>query len=90
MKIRFFNGEELTEESILKARKSFSNNCLVSIENVESGKSKIYCDKEDYYKREEKNSKDYLAGVNDNTFTLLQRAYYFQTGKSVALFQDKK
>ena len=90
MKTRFFNGEELTEESILRARKSFSDNCLTCIKDVKSGKSKIYCDKENYYKREERNSKDYLDGVNDHTFTFLQRAYYIQTGKSVALFQDKK
>ena len=89
MKSKFFNDEELTEESILKTRKYFSDNCLACIEDVKSGKSKIYYDKEDYYKREERNSKDYLAGVNDNTFTFLQRAYYIQTGKSVALFQDK-
>ena len=90
MKIRFFNGEELTEESILKARKVFSDNCLACIEDVKSGKSQIYCNKEEFYEREERNSKDYLAGVNDNTFTFLQRAYYNQKGKSVALFQDKK
>lgn len=87
MKTRFFNGEELTEESILKARKSFSDNCLACIEDVKSGKSQIYCNKNDFYEREERNAKEYLAGVND-TFTLLQRAYYFQTGESVALFQD--
>ena len=88
MKTRFFNGEELTEESILKARKSFSDNCLACIEDVKSGKSQIYCNKEDFYEREERNAKDYLYGLNDNTFTFLQRAYYIQTGESVALFQD--
>ena len=90
MKTRFFNGEELTEESILKARKFFSDNCLACIEAVKSGKSQIYCNKDEFYKMEEKKSKDYLAGVNDNTFFFLQYAYYIQTGKSVALFQDKK
>ena len=90
MKITMFNGEELTEESILKTRKFFSDNCLACIEDVKSGKSKIYCDKEDYYEREERNSKDYLNGVNDYTFTFLQRAYYIQTGKCVALFPNKK
>lgn len=89
MKKRFFNGEELTEESILKARKFFSDNCLACIESVKSGKSKVYCDKEEYYQSREKDSRDYLDGVNDHTFTFLQRAYYIQTGKSVALFQDK-
>lgn len=87
MKKSFFNGEELTMESILKARKSFIDNRLACIENVKSGKSKIYCDKEEFYEREERNSKDYLDGVNDHTFAFLQRAYYIQTGKSVALFQ---
>ena len=90
MKTRFFNGIELAEESILKARKIFSDNCLACIEDVKSGKSQIYCNKEEFYKREERNSKDYLAGINDNTFTFLQRVYYIQTGESVALFQDKK
>ena len=90
MKTRFFDGKELTEDSILKARKFFSDNCLAIIEDVKSGKTKIYCNKEEFYKREERKSKDYLAGINDNTFTFLQRVYYIQTGKSIALFQDKK
>ena len=89
MKKRFFNGEELTEESILKARKFFSDNCLSCIKEVKSGKLKIYCDKEEFYKSEERNSKDYLDGINDKTLSFLQYAYYVQTGKSVALFQDK-
>lgn len=88
MKKRFFNGEELTGDSILKARKFFSDNCLACIEEVKSGKSKIYCDKEEFYEREERNSKDYLDGTNDHTFTFLQRAYFIQTGKSVALLQN--
>lgn len=58
MKKRFFNGEELTEETILKARKFFSDNCLTCVENVKSGKSTIYCDKEEYYEREKRNSKE--------------------------------
>ena len=57
MKTRFFNGEELTEESILKARKVFSDNCLACIEDVKSGKAQIYCNKDEFYKMEEKNQK---------------------------------
>lgn len=89
MKKRFFNGEELTEESILKARKWFSDNRLACIEEVKSGKVKIYCDKEEFYEREKRNSKDFLDGVNDYTLTFLQRAYFIQTGKSVALLQTR-
>ena len=44
MKTRFFNGEELTEESILRARKSFSDNCLTCIKDVKIG---IYRDRKE-------------------------------------------
>lgn len=85
MKKRFFNGEELTDETILKTRKFFSDNCLVCIESVKNGKSKVYCDKEEYYQSREKDARDYLNGVHDHTFAFLQKSYFIQTGKSVAL-----
>lgn len=85
---RFFNGEELTEETILKTRKWFSDNKYACIDKVKTGEHKIYCDKEEYYKREEQSAMDYLDGLNDHVFTFLQRAYFIQTGKCIALLPN--
>lgn len=79
-----FNGLQLTEESILKTRNWFHDNSLACIEEVKSGK--VYVNDQEYYfnwRKEE--AKEYLEGKSDHTLTFLQRAYYIQTGESVAL-----
>jgi hypothetical protein len=79
-----FNGVELTEESIQKTRKWFSDNAIACIEEVENGKVRVN-DCEKYFEMRNKQAKEYLEGKHEITFTFLQRAYFIQTGESVAL-----
>lgn len=79
-----FNGVELTEETILKTRKWFADNALACIEEVKSGKVRAN-DEEKYFASREKQAKEYIEGCHTITFTFLQRAYFIQTGESVAL-----
>lgn len=79
-----FNGVELTKESIEKTRKWFSNNAIACIEEVKSGKVYVN-DKECYFNWRNKEAKEYMEGKHDHTVTFLQRAYFIQTGESIAL-----
>jgi hypothetical protein len=79
-----FNGVELTEETIQKTREWFSNNAIACIEEVKSGK--VYVNDEEYYfEWRNREAKEYLEGIHDHTVMFLQRAYFIQTGESVAL-----
>lgn len=80
----YFNGVELTKETIQKTRKWFSDNAIACIEEVKSGKSWVN-DEESYFEQENKNAKEFLEGKYDHTLTFLQRAYFIQTGESVPL-----
>lgn len=79
-----FNGVELTKESIQKTRKWFSENAIACIEEVKSGEFKVN-DPESYFKWETEKAKEYMEGCHDHTLSFLQRAYFIQTGESVAL-----
>lgn len=79
-----FAGVELTEESILKTREWFANNAKECIDEVRCGKVKVN-DPESYFQWCETRIKDALTGRNDHSVTFLQRAYFIQTGESVAL-----
>lgn len=79
-----FNGVELTEESIQKTRKWFSDNAMACIEEAKNGKFYVN-NLEDYTKWEEKSAKEYMEGKHDHVLAFLQRAYFIQTGESVAL-----
>jgi hypothetical protein len=79
-----FNGTELTNESMQKTRKWFSDNSISCIEEVENGSVSVN-NEEDYFKWRNKEAKEYMEGKHDHTVTFLQRAYYIQTGESVAL-----
>ena len=82
-----FNNVALTEETIQKTRKWFSDNAIACIEEAKSGK--VYVNDLDYYtKLTEKTAKEYLEGNHQITFTFLQRAYYIQTGESVPMFSS--
>ena len=83
--MRKFNGVELTEETIIKTRKWFAQNCLDCIKEAESGKAYIN-DLEAYRKWRLEERENDLNGKNDKTFTFLQRAYFVQTGESVPMF----
>lgn len=80
-----FNGVALTEETILKTRKWFSDNSLACIEEAESGKVFVN-DLNDYREWNLQSSEAALKGEHDHTFTFLQRAHYIQTGESVPMF----
>jgi len=80
-----FNGISLTDKTIQKTRKWFSDNAIACIEEAKSGK--VYVNDLDYYtKLNEKSSKEYIDGRHDHVFTFLQRAYFIQTGESIPLF----
>lgn len=82
--MKYFNSIELTEESIQKTRKWFYNNSIACIEEVRNGKVWVN-DEEYYFKWRNKEAKEFMEGKHDNNLTFLQRAYYIQTGESVAL-----
>lgn len=84
MNMPTFNGVELTEESIQKTRKWFADNCMACIEEVKNGKSRVN-DPDEYFAYEEQSASEYMEGKNDHIIAFLQRAYFIQTGKSVAL-----
>lgn len=79
-----FNGVELSEETIQKTQKWFADNAIACIEEVKSGKVFVN-DPESYFKWRNEEAKEYIEGNFDITLTFLQRAYYIQTGESVAL-----
>jgi hypothetical protein len=79
-----FNGVELTKESIQKTRKWFSDNAMACIKEAKSGK--VFVNDFEYYSKWRKEeSQEYIEGKHDHTLTFLQRAYFIQTGESVAL-----
>lgn len=82
--MRRFNGVELTEETIIKTREWFAQNCLDCIEEAESGEVSVN-DLDEYRKWRLQSREDDLSGKNDHTVTFLQRAYFIQTGECVAL-----
>ena len=83
-----YNGINLTLETILKTRIHFYNLCLGCIKEAHENKSVNNI--EEYVKYEMTQSKEYLEGKYDNTFTFLQRAYYLQTGESIPIFSEGK
>lgn len=78
-----FNGVELTEESMKKARQFYIDNAYKCIESAKAGKFFVN-DLDTYIANELRRVKEMEDGT-DLSLTLLQRAYYEQTGESVAL-----
>lgn len=82
-----FNGVELTKDTIQKTRKWFHDNSIACIEEAENGK--VYVNNlEEYTTWRNEEAKKSIEGCYDHTFTFLQRAYYIQTGESVALLSN--
>jgi hypothetical protein len=80
----YFNGEQLTEETIQKTEKWFADNAIACIEEVKSGK--VFAnDHESYFKWMNDTAKEYIEGTYSVTVAFLQRAYFIQTGECVAL-----
>lgn len=79
-----FNNVELTSDTILATRQWFHDNALDCIKEAVSGQVSVN-NLSDYVEWRIRQAEADLNGENDNTFTFLQRAYYIQTGETVAL-----
>jgi len=79
-----FNGTELTEESMQATRQWFHDNALACIEEAKDRKGTDF-DFEGYAAWRRQAAQDSLDGKGDHTVAFLQRAYFIQTGESVAL-----
>ena len=80
--------QELTQESIQKARLWFSNNCLAMAEKARESIATgiFYCNNPEINALKwEQEAKNWLDGNHSNSFTFWQKAYYIQTGECVAL-----
>lgn len=80
-----FNGVVITKESLDKAREQFIAGLQAQMDDVRTGKVKVN-NKEKHLQWLMDSELDYEAGMYDSGFTMLQRAHYIQTGKSVAMF----
>lgn len=79
-----FNGEVLTAETITATRKHFADSAEREIQDALSG-AVFVNDTEKYVAWRTEARNGYLSGELDANFTFLQRAYWIQTGKMVAL-----
>ena len=79
----YFNNTKLSEATIKKTDIHFADICQKCIEYVLNGG--FVNDKKKYIKDNLKHKKDYLNGLNRNSSTYLQRAYFIQTGENIAL-----
>lgn len=79
-----FNGEYLKREHVLAARKHFVDNCLQCISDAQDGTTKVN-DLGTYTAWQKGMADAYEQGLYDETFTMMQHAYYLQTDKCVAL-----
>ena len=79
-----FNNVELTPETLEQTKQSFIDGCKDCIREAESGEVFVN-DLEDYTAWRLSQIRSYENDENSHTFTFLQRAYYIQTGESVAL-----
>lgn len=86
MRKYFFNGVELKEEAMQQTRQWFHDNCIACIEEAKEGRFHVN-DLERYIEWETKSAIEYMEGKHDRVLAFLQRAYYFQTGESVALLK---
>lgn len=82
-----FNGIEITEESISACRQWFADNLQAQIDEVSAGVVKLpaHVVFDEYQANKMQNKEAAMSGEYDHTFTFMQRAYYIQTGESVAL-----
>lgn len=76
--------EEIKPESIEKARQWFIDNGHGCIKEAESGEVFVN-DLSTYREKCLENIEAHKNGKFDHTFTFQQKAYFFQTGHSVAL-----
>ena len=79
-----FNKVILTDESMEKARQFYINNCEMAIKQAESGEVYVN-DLPSYVAWQNERITRLKDGTEPMSLTFLQRAYYEQTGESVAL-----
>ena len=92
------NAIELTPEAISAAREWFADNALTCAATARSRtnsavlqNAEFYVNDLDNYREDQQRlASEYLAGMYDHTFAVLQMAYYLQTGISVALLPSVK
>lgn len=76
--------ETIKPEYMEKARQWFIDNCYACLAEVESGEVTVN-DPKAYRIYQLHRIERHKAGAYDHCFTFLQKAYYLQTGESVAL-----
>ena len=76
--------KDIKPEYMEQARDWFIKNCLLCIKEAATGEVFVN-DLNEYIKWRKQQIEAYERGENDHTFTFLQRAYFIQTGESVAL-----
>lgn len=79
-----FNGEVLTEETIEKTRRHFVDIFQACINEAETGKTKVN-DLQSYRQKMQERI-DAMMNERPSSFTFFQRAYWIQTGESIAMF----
>lgn len=86
MELRF-NGESLSSECIIAARRYFADIKYSCMNDVQSGvwSPASHVNIPEYLVSLANDADDYLSGKRDHTFAFMQRAYYIQTGRCVAL-----
>ena len=82
-----FNGTTLTPETIQSTRQWFADNADACVREAEDGTAPLasHYPLEKYRRDMAERKRAALAGEYDHTLTFLQRAYFIQTGESVAL-----
>jgi len=83
----FFNGEKITQESIIATRQHFADIYQACINGALDGTEPpaSHVNIAEYVAQHEENIRAMLAGERQNNFTFMQRAYWIQTGKCIAL-----
>lgn len=82
-----FNGEILTEATIIATRQHFADIYQAVIDKTLSGEHApaSHVDIQGYIAQYKEKQRAMLAGESEDNFTFLQRAYWLQTGDCVAL-----
>jgi hypothetical protein len=82
-----FNGVQITEESIHACRQWFIDNQQACIAGALNGTLGVasHVNVTEYIEACQRKQDSIEVGEQDHTFTFMQRAYYIQTGESVAL-----
>jgi len=82
-----FNGISLTDATIKATRQHFADIHTARIREVQNGAVKLpsHVSESEYFASCGRHAQESLNGMRDNSVTFLQRAYWIQTGKDVAL-----